>query len=102
MHFAKGNEPPPPFVPKSLTHYQADGLGATEMRNGSRLRFAAELSGANPEQSLRKAFSGVGADERNLADERTLMVLADGVGLPAQKLLTDAKSENVKKSYEQN
>ena len=25
------------------------------------------------------------------------MVLADGVGLPAQKLLTDAKSENVKR-----
>jgi hypothetical protein len=28
---------------------------------------------------------GVWADERNLADEQTLMVLADGVGLPAQK-----------------
>ena len=59
-------------------------------------------SGANPDQFLRKAFSGVWADERNLADEQTLMLLADGVGLPAQKLLADAKSENVKKRYEQN
>ena len=30
------------------------------------------------------------------------MVLADGVGLPAQKLLADARSENVKKRYQQN
>ena len=59
-------------------------------------------SGANPDQFLRKAFSGVWADERNLADEQTLVMLADGVGLPAQKLLADARSENVKKRYERN
>ena len=40
-------------------------------------------SGANPNQFLRKAFPGVWADERNLADEQTLVMLADGVGLPA-------------------
>ena len=59
-------------------------------------------SGANPDQFLRKAFSGVWADERNLADEQTLIVLADGVGLPAQKLLADAKSESVKKRCQKN
>ena len=45
---------------------------------------------------------GVWADERNLADEQTLVMLADGVGLPAQKLLADAKSESVKKRYQKN
>jgi 2-hydroxychromene-2-carboxylate isomerase len=59
-------------------------------------------SGANPDQFLRKAFPGVWADERNLADEQTLVMLADGVGLPGQKLLADAKSESVKKRYEKN
>ena len=29
-------------------------------------------------------------------------MLADGVGLPAQKLLADAKSESVKKRYQKN
>ena len=59
-------------------------------------------SSASPDQFLRKAFPGVRVDERNLADEQTLMVLADDVGLPAQKLLADARSENVKKRYQQN
>jgi 2-hydroxychromene-2-carboxylate isomerase len=59
-------------------------------------------SGANPDQFLRKAFPGVWADERNLADEQTLVMLADGVGLPGQKLLADAKSESAKKRYEKN
>ena len=59
-------------------------------------------SGANPDQFLRKAFPGVWADERNLADEQTLLMLADGVGLPGQKLLADAKSDSVKKRYQKN
>jgi 2-hydroxychromene-2-carboxylate isomerase len=59
-------------------------------------------SGTNPDQFLRRAFPGVWADERNLADEQTLVMLADGVGLPGQKLLADAKSESVKKRYEKN
>jgi 2-hydroxychromene-2-carboxylate isomerase len=59
-------------------------------------------SGANPDQFLRKAFLGVWADEMSLADEQTLIVLADSVGLPAQKLLADAKSDSVKKRYQEN
>ena len=54
-------------------------------------------SGAIPDQFLRKAFPGVRADERNLADEQTLMVLADDVGLPAQKLLADVRVRTLRR-----
>jgi 2-hydroxychromene-2-carboxylate isomerase len=54
-------------------------------------------SGANPDQFLRKAFPRVWADERNLADEQTLVMLADGVGLPGQKLLANARARALKK-----
>jgi 2-hydroxychromene-2-carboxylate isomerase len=59
-------------------------------------------SGADPDRFLRKAFSGVWADERNLGEEQTLRELANDVGLPGQQLLADAKSEAIKKKYQQN
>jgi 2-hydroxychromene-2-carboxylate isomerase len=66
------------------------------------LTVAIVLSGADPDQFLRKAFPGVWADERNLAEEQTLVALADEVGLPGQILLADAKSEEIKRRYQQN
>ena len=73
-----------------------------DVETADHLTVAIVESGANPDQFLRKAFPGVWADERNLADEQTLIILADGVGLPAQKLLADAKSESVKRRYQKN
>jgi 2-hydroxychromene-2-carboxylate isomerase len=66
------------------------------------LTVAIVQSGANPNQFLQKAFPGVWADEKNLADEQTLAALADDAGLPGQKLLADAKSEEIKRIYQQN
>ena len=54
-------------------------------------------SGADPDQFLRKAFPGVWADERNLADEQTLVMLADGVGLPAQNSLRTPRARVLKR-----
>lgn len=59
-------------------------------------------SGADPDRFLRKAFPGVWAEERNLGEEQTLIALANEAGLPGQQLLADAKSEAVKKRYQQN
>jgi 2-hydroxychromene-2-carboxylate isomerase len=44
----------------------------------------------------------VWADEKNLADEQTLVALANEVELPGHKLLADAKDEKIKKAYQQN
>ncbi|MGD9767822.1 MAG: 2-hydroxychromene-2-carboxylate isomerase [Pseudolabrys sp.] len=59
-------------------------------------------SGTDPDQFLRNAFPGVWADEKNLADEATLVALANGVGLPATDLLAASKSDKVKAAYQQN
>jgi 2-hydroxychromene-2-carboxylate isomerase len=66
------------------------------------LTVAIVQSGANPDQFLRKAFTGVWADEKNLGEEGTLVALADDVGLPGERLLTVAKSGDIKKIYQQN
>jgi len=73
-----------------------------DVGNADCLTVAIVESGANPDQFLLKAFPAVWADERNLADEQTLIMLADGVGLPGQKLLVDAKSDGVKAKYQKN
>src|ERR1700730_9768837 len=54
-------------------------------------------SGANPDQFLRNAFPGVWAGERNLADEQTLIMLADGVVLPAQNSLRTPRARALKR-----
>ncbi len=59
-------------------------------------------SGADPDQFLRNAFPGVWADEKNLADEATLVALANGVGLPGEELLAATKTDKVKAAYQQN
>jgi 2-hydroxychromene-2-carboxylate isomerase len=66
------------------------------------LTVAIVQSGANPDQFLRKAFTAVWADEKNLGEEGTLAALADDVGLPGEKLLAVAKSGDIKKIYQQN
>jgi 2-hydroxychromene-2-carboxylate isomerase len=59
-------------------------------------------SGADPDQFLRNAFPGVWADERDLADEATLVALADAVGLPGAELLARSKTDAVKAVYQRN
>jgi 2-hydroxychromene-2-carboxylate isomerase len=59
-------------------------------------------SGADPDQFLRNAFPGVWADEKNLADEATLIALADGVGLPGEKLLAESRTDKIKAKYQSN
>jgi 2-hydroxychromene-2-carboxylate isomerase len=73
-----------------------------DVERADHLTVAIAESGANPDQFLRQAFPAVWADERNLADEQTLIMLADGVGLPGKKLLADANSDSVKRKYQKN
>jgi 2-hydroxychromene-2-carboxylate isomerase len=72
------------------------------VENADHLTVAIIRSGANPDQFLRKAFAGVWADEKNLGEERTLVTLANDAGLPGEKLLADAMSEETKQMYRQN
>jgi 2-hydroxychromene-2-carboxylate isomerase len=59
-------------------------------------------SPATESKILRRAFAAIWEGEQNLADEATLIALADGVKLPGAKLLADAKRDESKAKYEQN
>jgi len=63
---------------------------------------AAVAAKLNPEPFLRRALAGVWEKQLDLADEATIVRLADEAGLPGQKLVADSKSDEVEKLYEQN
>lgn len=74
--------------------------------------FAAEISdrfviavvaaGHDPDPFLRHAFAALWEKERNLADDATLVAIADAVKLPGAELLAKAKRDEIKAGYEQN
>lgn len=59
-------------------------------------------AGHDPAKFLRRAFEAVWEDEVSLADEPTLLRIAEQEGLPAAKLLEAAKSDKAKAAYEKN
>jgi 2-hydroxychromene-2-carboxylate isomerase len=67
-------------------------------------RFVVALAAAgyDPDPFLRRAFAAIWEGEQNLADDATLIALADGVNLPGGELLADAKRDENKAKYEQN
>jgi 2-hydroxychromene-2-carboxylate isomerase len=73
--------------------------------------FEAELSdrfviavaaGHDPDSFLRRAFAALWEDEQNLADDTTLITLADATGLPGEKLLAVARDSESKSTYDKN
>ena len=73
---------------------------STEMAD--RFVIAIVAAGHDPDPFLRRAFAAVWAGEQNLADDATLIALADSVTLPGEALLADARREESKAKYEQN
>jgi len=63
---------------------------------------AVAAAGHDPDPFLRRAFAAIWEEEQNLADDATLISLADGVKLPGTELLADAKRDGSKAKYEQN
>jgi 2-hydroxychromene-2-carboxylate isomerase len=66
------------------------------------LVIAAIEAGHDPDPFLRQAFAGVWEDELNLADDDTLVRLADQSRLPGAELVERSRSEAIGKIYEQN
>jgi 2-hydroxychromene-2-carboxylate isomerase len=66
------------------------------------LVIAAIEAGHDPDPFLRRAFAGIWEDEFNLADEATLVRLADQSGLPGKALVERSRSEDIGNIYEQN
>jgi 2-hydroxychromene-2-carboxylate isomerase len=64
-----------------------------------RFVIAVATAGHDPDPFLRRAFW---EEEQNLADDATLISLADGVKLLGRELLADAKRDESKAKYEQN
>ena len=67
-----------------------------------RFVIAIVAAGHDPDPFLRRAFAAVWAGEQYLADDATLIALADSVTLPGEALLADARREESKAKYEQN
>jgi 2-hydroxychromene-2-carboxylate isomerase len=63
---------------------------------------AALKAGHDPDPFLRRAFCGVFEQQLDLADPATLARLADGSGLPGERLVERAASDEVSAAYEQN
>jgi 2-hydroxychromene-2-carboxylate isomerase len=66
------------------------------------LVIAALEAGHDPDPFLQRAFPAVWEQELNLADAAVLVKLADDAGLPGQKLVDRAASEEIGVKYEQN
>jgi 2-hydroxychromene-2-carboxylate isomerase len=66
-----------------------------------RIVVAVAAAGHDPDPFLRRAFAAIWEEEQNLADDATLISLADGVKLPGRELLADAKGDGSKTKYEQ-
>ncbi|HAO39357.1 MAG TPA: 2-hydroxychromene-2-carboxylate isomerase [Afipia sp.] len=63
---------------------------------------AATVAGLNPQPFMRRAFAGLWEQELNLADPATVTKLADESGLPGEKLVAQAASDEISAAYEQN
>ncbi|MCG6207664.1 2-hydroxychromene-2-carboxylate isomerase [Rhodopseudomonas sp. HC1] len=66
------------------------------------LVLAALAAGLDPEPYLQRAYPAVWQGERNLADPAVLIELADAAGLPGDKLVAHAASDQIRAAYEQN
>jgi 2-hydroxychromene-2-carboxylate isomerase len=67
-----------------------------------RVVVAAAAAGFDPDPFLRHAFAAIWEGEQDLANDATLIALADRAKLPSQELLTAAKSHDSEARYEQN
>ena len=56
----------------------------------------------DPDPILHRAFAAPWEEEQNLADDATLIAIADAVKLPGAELLAEAKREEIKDEYQQN
>jgi 2-hydroxychromene-2-carboxylate isomerase len=63
---------------------------------------AALAAGLDPEPYMQRAYSAVWQTERDLADPVVLTELADAAGLPGEKLVAHAASDQIRAVYEQN
>ncbi len=63
---------------------------------------AAIEAGHDPEPLMRRAFAGVWEDELDMADPKTVMRIADEVGLPGKVLVQRSPSEEISATYEKN
>jgi 2-hydroxychromene-2-carboxylate isomerase len=63
---------------------------------------AAVAAGLNPEPFMRRAFAGLWERELNLADPVTVARLADESGLPGERLVAHAVTDEIGAAYEQN
>jgi 2-hydroxychromene-2-carboxylate isomerase len=62
----------------------------------------AVAAGHDPDSFLRRAFAALWEDDQNLADDKTLITLADATGLPGEKLLAVARDSESKSTYDKN
>jgi 2-hydroxychromene-2-carboxylate isomerase len=67
-----------------------------------RCAIAAAMSAPDPGPFLARAFAAVWEREQNLADERTMVEIAQESGLDGAALLRLARSETAEQAYEQN
>lgn len=66
------------------------------------MMIAAIQSGLDPEPFMRAVFKGSWEDQLNFSDRATLVAAADTAGLPGEKLLQQASSQEIADIYEQN
>ncbi len=60
----------------------------------------AVATGHDPDSFLRRAVAALWEDEQDLADDTTLITLADATGLSGEKLLADARRSEAKSTYD--
>ena len=63
---------------------------------------AAAMEGHDLDALIHQGFKAIWEEERNLADEATIVAVADAAKLPGARLLAAAKTDAVKAVYEQN
>jgi 2-hydroxychromene-2-carboxylate isomerase len=73
-----------------------------EAELADRFVIAMAAAGYDPDSFLRRAFAALWEDEQDLADDTTLITLADATGLPGEKLLAAARRPEAKSTYDKN
>ena len=73
-----------------------------EAEFADRFVIAVVAAGYDPDSFLRRAFAALWEDERDLADDTTLITLADATELPGEKLLAAARRPEAKSTYDKN
>ncbi|MGX7743848.1 DsbA family protein [Rhodopseudomonas parapalustris] len=63
---------------------------------------AALAAGIDPEPYVQRAYAAVWERELDLAQPAVLVELADAAGLPGERLVTQASSDEISAAYEQN